>query len=221
MSVSTMRHLVVKDLYLFRWLSLGGIVGGLIAAAMMTGSALPINAGGLLFICTLVVLNIFLAMAAVQERKEHMSLFVLSLPISPAQYATAKAIATVIAFGVPWLLLTAAVAVAVDLSPMPNGFLPFWMAIQAYQFFYFGVLCAFGLNTDSTGWHATVITTGNISVNFFITALFTWPALMTDAGGAAAVWHGAVVALIAAALLGGIVALGLGIAVYVRRTHSL
>ena len=221
MSASTMRHLVVKDLYLFRWLSLGGIVGGVTAAAMMARSALPINAGGMLFICTLVVLNIFMAMAAVQERKEHMALFVLSLPISPVQYATAKVMATVIAFGVPWLLLTAAVAVAVDVSPMPNGFLPFWMAIQAYQFLYFGVLCAVGLNTDSTGWHAAVITTGNISVNFFIAALFTWPAVMRDAGGPAVVWHGAVVALIVVAMAGGIVALGAGVALYARRTQYL
>jgi hypothetical protein len=221
MSASTIRRLVVKDLYLFRWLSLGGIVGGLIAAAMMTTSALAINAGGLLFICTLVVLNIFLAMAAVTERKEHMALFILSLPVSPVQYITAKAVATLIAYGVPWLLLTAAVAIAVDVSPMPNGFLPFWMAIQAYQFLYFGALCAVGLNTDSTGWHATAITAGNISVNFFITALFTWPALMTGAGGATAVWPPAVIGLIVAALLGGIVALGLGIAVYRRRTHYL
>jgi hypothetical protein len=219
MSASTMRHLIVKDLYLFRWLSLGGIAGGAAAAVLMTGSALPINAGGLLFVCTLVVLNIFLAMAAVTERKEHMSLFVLSLPISPIQYATAKAVATLIAFGVPWLLLTVAVAVAVDVSPMPNGFLPFWMAIQAYQFFYFGVLCAVGLNTDSTAWHATTITAGNISVNFFITALFTWPAVMAEAGGPAAVWHGAVVALIVMALVSGLVALGLGIVVFARRTH--
>jgi hypothetical protein len=221
MSASTMRHLVVKDLHIFRWLSLGGIAGGLTAAAMMTTSALPINAGGLLFICTLVVLNIFLAMGAVQERKEHMALFVLSLPISPAQYVTAKAIATLIAFGVPWLLLTAAVAVAVDLSPMPNGFLPFWMAIQAYQFFYFGVLGAVGLNTDSTGWHATAITAGNISVNFFITALFTWPAVMATAGGATAVWPAAVVWLIVFSLVGGIAALGLGVVAYCRRSHYL
>jgi hypothetical protein len=216
-----MRQLVVKDLYLFRWLSLGAIVGGLIAAAMMTTSALPINAGGLLVICTLIVLNIFLAMGAVTERKEHMALFILSLPVSPAQYVTAKAVATLIAFGVPWLLLTAAVVMAVDVSPMPNGYLPFWMAIQAGQFFYFGALCAVGLNTDSTGWHATAITVGNISVNFFITALFTWPALMTDAGASTAVWPAAVVGLIVAALVGGLAALGLGVAVYCRRTHYL
>jgi Flp pilus assembly pilin Flp len=133
----------------------------------------------------------------------------------------AKAIATLIAFGVPWLLLTAIVAVAVHVSPMPNGFLPFWMAVQAYQFLYFGVLCAVGLNTDSTGWHATAITAGNISVNFFIMALFTWPALMADAGGPTAVWHEAVLGLIAVALVGGLVAIGLGIAAYARRTHYL
>ena len=221
MSASTMRHLIVKDLYLFRWLSVGGTVGGLTAAAMMTGSALPINAGGLLFICTLVVMNIFLAMAAVQERKEHMALFMLSLPISPVQYVTAKAMATLIAFGAPWLVLTAAVAVAVHVSPMPNGFLPFWMAIQAYQFCYFGVLCAVGLNTDSTGWHATVITAGNISVNFFIMALFTQPSVMTHAGGPTPVWSADLVGVIVGSIVGGVVALAIGIVAFSRRTDYL
>jgi hypothetical protein len=221
MSASTLRRLVAKDLYLFRWLSLGAIVGGLSAAAMMTTSALPINAGGLLFICTVVVLNIFLAMAAVQERKEHTALFVLSLPVSPVEYATAKAIATALAFGVPWLVLTAAVVLAIDVSPIPNGYLPFWLAVQAYQFFYFGALAAVGLNTDSTGWHATVITTGNISLNIFILVLFTWPAVMAHASGTAAVWPAEVVGLIVAALGGGILALVSGVVVYSRRTHYL
>jgi hypothetical protein len=160
-------------------------------------------------------------MAAAQERKEHTALFVLSLPVSPVEYATAKAIATALAFGVPWLVLTAAVVLAIDVAPIPNGYLPFWLAVQAYQFFYFGALAAVGLNTDSTGWHATVITTGNISLNIFIMVLFTWPAVMAHAGGTTAVWPAEVVGLIVAALGGGILALVSGVVVYSRRTHYL
>ena len=221
MSRTAVWQLVLKDLYLLRWWSLGAIGGGLAAAALMTTSALPINAGGLLLICTLIVLLIFLALGAVQERKDQVALFVLSLPVSPTEYAMAKTVANLIAFGVPWLILTAAAAVAVGVSPIPDGHLPLWMAIMAYFFFYFGALFAVGLTKDSTGWHATAVTTGNISVNFFIMVLFSRPSVIAHGQGAAAVWTTEFIALIVAAIVGGLAAIVLGIVIFSRRTSYL
>jgi ABC-2 type transport system permease protein len=216
-----MRQLLLKDLYLLRWWSLGALAGGLVAAALMTTSALPIGVGGLLLICTLIVLLIFQALGVVQERKDQVALFVLSLPISPTQYVTAKALANLITFGVPWLLLTAAVAVAIRVSPIPDGYLPLWMALMAYFFFYYGALFAVGLTRDSTGWHATAVTVGNISVNFFIMVLFSRPSVVAHGQGATAVWTTEFISLIVVAILGGLAAIVLGIVLFSRRTSYL
>ena len=221
MSNPAVRQLILKDLYLLRWLSLGSIAGGLAAAALMTTSALPINAGGLLLICTLIVLLIFLALSVVQERKDQVALFVLTLPVSPVEYVTAKTVASLIAFGVPWLILTAAAAMAITLSPIPDGYLPLWMAIMAYFFFYFGALFAVGLTRDSTAWHATAVTAGNISVNFFIMGLFARPAVIAHGHGPTAVWTVDLQALVAGALVGGVIALVLGVVLFSRRASYL
>ena len=218
MSHVAMRQLILKDLYLLRWLSAGACVAGLGAAALMTRSAIAINAGGVLLICTLIVLLIMQAMNSVSERKEQVALFLLSLPVSPSEYAAAKAIANLIAFGVPWLLVTAAAVVAVIVSPIPDGYLPFWLALQAYFFLYFGALFAVGLNSDSTGWHAAAITFGNVSVNFFIMALFGLPSVVAYGEGPAAMWTADMIAIVAAAIAGGLAALVLGVVVFSRRT---
>ena len=56
---------------------------------------------------TIIAYGIFIAMLAIlKERQDRSQLFVLSLPVSPAQYSRAKVWAALIAFFAPWSLLT-------------------------------------------------------------------------------------------------------------------
>lgn len=211
-------HLVVKDLYLLRWMSLGTIVAGLVAAWTMTTSAHPINAGGVLMICALIILNIFIVMTGiVTERKERVSLFVLTFPASRLQFVVAKLAANAIAFVVPWAILSVAVVAAITQSPIPNGFLPFWVAVLGFVLCYYCVLLGVALNTDSTGWHATAITVGNVSVNFFIMFLFSLPSVRQFGGGDTAVWTADIVGLTVGEVVLGIVALAVAVFVHSRR----
>src|SRR5690606_12868048 len=115
-SGSIVGHLILKDLFLLRWLSLGTIAGGVAAAGLMALSPMPFSGGGILVICARIVLNIFLVMlGVVQERKDKAALFVLSLPVSPAQYAVAKVAASTIAFMVPWAIVSASVVLVIVL----------------------------------------------------------------------------------------------------------
>ncbi len=94
----------------------------------------------------LIVLNIFLVMQGVaQERKEKTMLFILSLPVSAMDYTMAKVMATGIAFGVPWLVLTAATAITIVVSPIPDGVLPCWMTLLGYLLAYFCALLGIAL----------------------------------------------------------------------------
>ncbi len=222
MNSSIVRHLILKDLHLTRWISISGLAGGLVAVGLMSLSPYPIGGGGVLLICALIVLNIFLVLhTVVQERKDQVSVFVLSLPVSPAQFVAAKVMANLTAFGVPWLILTLATLVTVDVSRIPNGFLPLWMAVLGYLFFYYCVLLAVGLNTSSSGWHATAVIAGNVSVNFVIMLLFSLPSVRAHGAGDAAVWTTDVATIVAAEIAGGIAALALALFAYSRRTEFL
>ena len=171
--------------------------------------------GAVSLVCTLIILNIFLVMNGVaQEKKDKVILFILSLPVSTTQYLVAKVAANAIAFLVPWLVLTIATFAVVDISVLPNGLLPYWLAALGYILFYYCALLAVGLVWDSAGAHTTAIIVGNISFNFFIPFLLRLPSVATHAKGDTAVWTGDIIAILGAELVAG--GLALGSAVYVR-----
>jgi hypothetical protein len=218
MSASPIAQLVRKDLFLMRWPMVGTLAGGAVSLVLMPLGGMLTYVGGVGLLCALIILNIGLVLYAVaQERRDKVLLFVLSLPISSLQYTLAKVAATGIAFGVPWLVLTIATVVLIDLSPLPNGLLPFWMAVLAYLLFYFCALLAVALVKTSNGWHVTAITVGNISVNFFIPLLLARPAVRAHIEGPRAVWSGDLVALIALEIVLGFVVLGLAVWRHARR----
>ena len=218
MNGSIVRRLIAKDLYLLRWMIAGSIVAGLVALALMPLGTVYGYVGGVSLICVLIILNIFLVMnGVVQEKKDKVLLFILSLPVSTTEYTVAKLLANAIAFTVPWLLLTGATIVLIDVSHIPNGILPFWIAVLAYLLAYYCALLAVSLVTDSTGWHTTAIIIGNVSVNFFIPFLLRRPSVAAHGEGPTAVWTGDIVAIIVVEILAGVAALALAVYVHSRR----
>jgi ABC-type transport system involved in multi-copper enzyme maturation permease subunit len=218
MSRSIVTRLIFKDLYLLRWPIVGATVAGGAALAVMPLSKAAGYVGGVSLICALIVLNIFLVMnGVVQERKDKVLLFVLSLPVSTTQYLAAKVTANTVAFLLPWLILTAAAAVVIDATALPNGILPFWLTVLVYLLTYYLVLLGVSLVTDSTGWHATAITLGNVSVNFLIVFLLGLPSVVANGDAPTAVWTADIVTILAIELAAGAAALGLGIYFASRR----
>jgi ABC-type multidrug transport system permease subunit len=212
MSRSIVRHLILKDLYLLRWMIVASIAAGAIAVAIMPLSEASAYVGAVSLICTLIVLNIFLVMSGVvQERKDNVLLFILSLPVSTTQYVAAKVSANALAFIVPWLALTVATVVVVDLSQIPNGILPFWIALLGYLLFYYCALLAVGMLSDSTGVHATAIVIGNISVNFVIPVLLGLRSIAEHGKGQTAVWTADIGAIVTIEIVASLAALGLAI----------
>jgi hypothetical protein len=219
MSRSIVTRLILKDLYLVRWIIAGAIVAGGVSLAVMPLSRTAGYVGGVSLICALIVLNIFLVMSGViQERKDKVLLFVLSLPVSTTQYLVAKVVANGLAFVLPWLVLTAGTVAMIDATAIPNGILPFWMTVLVYLLIYYCVLLAVALVTDSTGWHAAAITLGNVSVNFLIFFVLGLPSVAANHDAPAAVWTADILAILLVELAVGAAALGLGIAFASRRS---
>jgi ABC-2 type transport system permease protein len=213
------RHLILKDLYLTRWMIVGSILAGLGAIALMPVSKGSAYVGSVSLICVLIVLNIFLVMNyVVQERKDKVLLFILSLPVSTSQYLAAKVTANAIAFMLPWLVLTIAAITVIRVTPLPDGMLPMWMAVHAYLLGYYCALLAVGLVWEGTGPHAAAITIGNVSLNFLIALLLSLPSVHQQSNSPAAVWTADVITIAAGEVVFGLAALGLGFYVTSRRT---
>jgi hypothetical protein len=130
----------------------------------------------------------------------------------------AKVAANAIAFVVPWLFLTIAVLGVIDATKIPNGLMPFWLTVLAYLLFYYCVLLAVSLVSDSTAWHATAITVGNVSVNFLIPFLLARPSVAANTKAPAAVWTADILTILGLEIAAGAAALGLAIYVASRRT---
>jgi ABC-type transport system involved in multi-copper enzyme maturation permease subunit len=218
MSGPILRSLILKDLYLVRWMIAGAIAAGLASLALLPLSRVSSYVGGVSLICVLIILNIFLVMnSVVQERKDKVVLFILSLTVSTAQYTFAKVAAMTIAFVGPWLVLTIGTTMVITMSRVPDGILPFWIAVLGYLLFYACVLLGVSLVKDGMAWHTVAIVIGNVSVNFLIPFLLSRPAVSANAEGPTIVWSPDIVGIIAIEIAAGFAALALAAYVHSRR----
>ncbi|MBL8139555.1 MAG: hypothetical protein JNM38_00480, partial [Acidobacteria bacterium] len=114
-------------------------------------------------------------------------------------------------------LLTVATAVLIVSTALPDGLLPFWLAVLGYLLFYFCALLALTLVKDTPGWNATGITVGNVSVNIVIPLLMAMPSIAANIEGPRAVWTGDVLAVIGGELGLGAIVLALAVRHHARR----
>jgi ABC-2 type transport system permease protein len=218
MNRSLIRALILKDLYLCRWIVGISVALGLLAVAILPLGTVAFYIGSVSVVCVLIVLNVFLVTFwVVQERKDKTMLFVLSLPISTSQYLVAKMASNFIAFFVPWLMVTVAGIVMVDLSGIPNGYIPFMVTILVYILSYYCVLLSVALVSDSMAWTTTVIITGNVSVNFMIPLAIRFPSVADNIRGATAQWGTDVIATLAIETALGIVAMAAVFALHSKK----
>ena len=211
MSRSVVRQLILKDLYLARWLILGSLIAGAVSLAMLPLSRISFYVGCVTFICVLILLNVMLVMASVVgERKERFSVFILSLPVSTTQYVTAKMLASCLAYFVPFLLLMVGSIIVIRVSAIPDGFIPLMVAVMGYAAFYYSLLLVVALLSEATGWHTAIIVFGNVSINFVITGLLQDPAVSSTSSGPVVVWTPSIVAALVLEIALTVIVLALG-----------
>jgi hypothetical protein len=215
---SIVGQLAFKDLYLSRWIVVGAIVAGLASLAMTPFDPVAFYVGSISFLCVLIVLNIFLVLSGVmQEKKDHVRLFVLSLPISTAQYTAAKMAANFTAFFFPWVVLTVASLFVIGMTDIPDGLMPIVLAVATYLLTYYCVLLGVSIASESQFWPGAVILAGNVSLNFVIAGLFRMRSVGVHASGDTAMWGRDVLAVLGIELFVAALALILAFAHHSRR----
>ena len=223
MSQSIVLQLVAKDLRVSWPLAAGSLVLGVLSLALSPWSAVAFFVGGSILVVALVLLNVMLVMMSlVSERKEKIRVFMLSMPVSTTQYNIAKLLSSMIAYLVPAALLTLAGVILLVTTPLPNGFIPLFVATSVHCFLYFCVLLAVALVTDSQGWITTVIVCGNVSISFVIPGLINMSSIGPSLATETAVWSADIVGFIAVELALAVTALVISfIVVNSRKTEFI
>src|SRR5262249_38359456 len=127
------------------------------------------NIGSVAFITAVMAYGVVLAMYNIaQERKERAALFVLGLPIAPQDYVRAKLLGTVLAFLLPWTVLTAVAVVVILTSRIPDGLLPFTLLVLVYFVCTFSAMAAVALMVNCDAKITVAITCTNRSVTIFM-----------------------------------------------------
>jgi ABC-2 type transport system permease protein len=154
MNGSVVKALILTDWKRHQRLILGSIVAGALALILLQiGGELPTIFGAILFFTGLIVLGCMLPMSnVIFERKKKTLAFVMSLPVSVAQFTTAKLVSTFGMFLAPWLtLVTAAFSFIVSRPDIPNGVFPPILTLALLVFIGFALNASTALVTESEG----------------------------------------------------------------------
>lgn len=126
LNMPVIKQLVYKDWYLNRKLIAAYVGGAIFSLGIISLGEWQFFMGAILLMSMMIGLgNHQLGTTMINERKEQTLAFVMSLPVSPADYAMAKFLSNVVIFVVPWSILTALTVAVILLTPLPDGFLAF------------------------------------------------------------------------------------------------
>lgn len=198
MSRKLLWRFILRDVYLSRWMTTGGVLSALAALALVKAGTIGAYAALLFMIVAGVGPGIFIAVFLIAgERKERAYLFSLSLPISGPQYGLAKLTAGCLTYLLPWILLAVAVFALTGLLSLPQGFLPVGMMVWVFLLDLFCMMLAITLTTQSEALTIAGVAFCNTSISFYFYVVLHVPGVAAHVGGTTAVWSPAVIQILA------------------------
>ena len=218
-----LKQLILKDLDLNRKFIPAVVAAGLLSiliASLSELSEFTFLIGSLLFITTLVAFGVMLAIYSVQqEREKRIHLFVLSMPISSAQYTLAKVISSLLCFAIPWALLFATVVIGIlGLESAMDGYLPYVTLVMLYFLCNFCMLLAAIVVSSSEKVMIAAILVTNISITIALQVFARIPSVAQQMETDQIVWSPTVIWLVFAEIL--FCFFCLAVAVYIQKQKT-
>jgi ABC-2 type transport system permease protein len=166
-------RLILKDWQLNGAVIALSIIGGLAGlGVLLVGGQTAIVLGAIFFFLSMVICASFLpTLNIVNERKKQTLAFMMSLPISAAQYGIAKLISTLGMFLIPWMtLIAAALYMILCRHVLPNGTIPTTLILAALPLIGFCLITGTVLVAESEGWAiaATVVVNASYSIAWYL-----------------------------------------------------
>ncbi|HYI12402.1 MAG TPA: hypothetical protein VEK57_25335 [Thermoanaerobaculia bacterium] len=224
MNYPMVKRLILKDWYFLRWAILAYSATGLLAIGLTAmGTDASSYAGSILLITVMIAIGFHLVMVTVVgERSEHTLPFIMSLPISPMEYTTAKIGANLLIFLVPWLTLTTGTVLLLGTEGARSGALiPFTLIILTELLTAYVLVLTVAIVTESQGWTIGVLVLTNLFFQGFLYWVSHLPAIARGMKGRGAVWDQTAVTLLAAEVGISILLIVMAFVLQARKKHFL
>ncbi len=202
-SFAMIKLLVVKDWQVYQK-QLAGYLAGLVLALGLigSGSSWSFNAGALLLLVLLVSTGFFaIGQIVLNERKEHTLPFAMSLPVTPTDFYSAKLLAGVIIYLVPFLLVVLTTAFLVLYTALPDGLLVYAILIFVFMLTSHCVALSAAMAIESEGWNILVQMALMTALSPFILWVGSLPSISDNLLTDRIVWSPVVLAVLAGEIL--------------------
>jgi hypothetical protein len=202
-------RLILKDWYLSRVpLTLIAIAGAVSTVLLYQGETAGFT-GIISALIALVFLSILIPqLTVVNERKQQNLAFVMSLPISPAEYTMSKVVGNLSAFVALWGAIVGAVLGTVAVAPGSGGIVPLFVIAALAPFVSFCLLLAVAIVTESELLSMVTMGATNVAYSFWW-FLFRLPGLGEDLKSPVPIWSDAVLTIIGGQIVVIVLALAL------------
>lgn len=184
-------RLIAKELHVHRWMMLATGTAAALSALACAFGGVAFNIGSIAWITAVIAGGVMLAIYGVaNERKEQSLQFILSLPVSVPHYVLSKTLGLLLCFALPWLVATLSAVVLVLASPaIPDGMLPFVLALAGFLLTNFAIVLCAALHARSEGVMTAAIILTNMSVSIFMFVVGALPGIRSHLDAAAPVWN--------------------------------
>lgn len=208
-------RLIAKDLSLLRPALLGYLAVGVVGVVLMAaGSEGAFFFGAVMLITALIASGMHVAIVTtVAERSEQTLPFVMTMPISPRDYTTAKIGGGLLIFLLPWTALAAGTLAMLgggSLGGAGRGLVPLATLVLAELLAAYCLTLAVAVVSESLAWTVILQAVMNLGFQGYLYAVSRVPAIAATRSGPQAVWPPVVLWLLAAELA--VVPLSLGVA---------
>ena len=184
------RKLIAKELYVNRWFVAGGAASGVISILLAATGKMGFNVGALTWLTAIIATGVMLGIYGVMnERKEHALQFVLSLPLSIADYVRAKMLGLSACFLVMWLVSSGAALLLVYWKEsIPDGIAPYTVLLCVFMLANFVVVLCGSIHAQSEALTSAVIVVTNMGVSIFMFTVAPLPGIEKYMWGPTPVW---------------------------------
>ena len=189
-NINMIKKLILKDWYINQKIIAMYMAGSILALSVISLGEAQFYMASVLLICMLIGLgNHQIAITIINERKEQTLPFIMSLPISPLDYAIAKLVANMTLFIIPWILIVAGLLAVLITTELPNGLIPYSIIFCTFFLLNYVITWAVGMAFESEGVIIFVMVFLNCLTSPFMYVLSKTPAVMDNIQGKEALWN--------------------------------
>ncbi len=220
MHADAVRLLFLKDLYLSRKPLFAYFVAGVLSTLVTATPYESLSFIGFILVITVAIASgmHLLGHLMLAEATDQTRLFVMSLPVSRAEYSIAKIAVVMTTYLIPWLTMLACLTILSVATPGAKvGIVAVLPTIFLCLLALFTIQLVTAVVSESIGWTICVLVGCNVFLNLFLKTIYSVPAIEAAAQSAVLVWPKEIVQLLGIEILVIAIALTLAIVAQLRK----